>query len=355
MMALRLGEYVVYGELYNTRNYATHGVMVLRGETADEETVVRLDLTGNCGPDLQGKAFRFWPEEADASDAVFNLDEHAAFQSGQIGPTGTMTAQGWARTMPCRVEEYMRRAKLGEPPPTEWKRRLYLEWYGQNGRVVVELAGAVVEECTRIPEEAEDEGDWQPQPNVAPLPDAAGGQPAGGPGITMVRCDEDGVEIEDWSPSDSHGAAEDGIESIPDALQRALDREAAALDRTIRGAGEGDDEDDIHEHELMDHCIDHDEQCPATSLLDNVDKLPRPETLNDEQVEGQLEALLAQMAVIGMALDVCEHFTPRDCYRLLLDTILPEPNVYERLIGTGWVQHVMTHEYCPKCDAEVEP
>lgn len=136
-MAFRLGEFVVYGELRNTRHYETFGVIVLRGDAPGQETVLRIELTGNCGRDLQGKFFRFTPGENDKGDAVFRMKEHRGFQDRQIGPTGTMTAQGWVRTLPCSAAEFMRRAELGEPPPTEWKNRLYLEWYGQNGRVVV--------------------------------------------------------------------------------------------------------------------------------------------------------------------------------------------------------------------------
>jgi len=62
-MAFRLGPHVVYGELRNTSHYATHGVLVLQGEAPGEETVVHIDLTGDCEPDLRGKGFRFWPDE----------------------------------------------------------------------------------------------------------------------------------------------------------------------------------------------------------------------------------------------------------------------------------------------------
>ena len=58
--------------------------------------------------------------------------------------------------------------------------------------------------------------------------------------------------------------------------------------------------------------------------------------------------------MLGIALDVCEHFSPRDCYGLLRDTILAEPSVYMELVGTSWVQHVMTSEYCADCEAEFE-
>jgi hypothetical protein len=364
-MAIRLGEYVVYGELYNTANYSTHGVIALRAREEGEETVVRLDLTGNCDPDLRGKGFRFWPEEPAASGEVFRLKEHKGFQDRQIGPTGTMTAQGWARVLPCPAEEFERRAKLGEAPPTEWKRRLYLEWYGQNGRVVVEMAGVIVEECTRPAKGTDDEGDWAPLPNPEPHPDLPPERPQPGLGIVVERLDGDKIEIEHWATppgedacSAGEGLEEEGLaegagELMPASLQKVLDEQSAAIDRAIRGESGDEDDSLIPELELMDYCIDHGDAKPMGLLLGSVEHLPPPDELGDEEIEARLKALLARMAMLGVALDVCEHFTPRDCYALLRDKILPEENAFEELIGTGWAQHVMTHEHCPRC-ASVE-
>lgn len=352
-MTLRLGEYVVYGELRNTNNYSTHGIVVLRGKAPGEETVLRIDLTGNCDPDLEGKHFRFLPGEADDSDIHFVAEENTYVRDMQFGPTGIMTSQGWLRTLPCGVEEFLHRSKLGEPPPTPWKRRLFLEWYGPNGRTTIEMVGAVVEECIRQPEDDDDEGDWTPVPNLADPPDTADAEPAAGPEFTILRQDGDEVHIEHWTPPPGPERGEHGYESVPGDLQRTLDRESAAIDRAIRGE-DGSGDDDTAELELMDYCLEHGETQSAASLLPDVGELPRPETLSDEEVEGQLKVLLAHLAFINVAFDVCEHFSPRDCYCLLVDTILKEKNTYAELIGTGWTQHFSTYDYCQDCDAEVE-
>lgn len=354
-MAFRLGDYVVYGELRNRRNYSTHGVIVLRGVAPGQETVLRLDLTGNCESDLHGKSFRFTPGDGGAQDAVFRMEEYPGFQDRQIGPTGMMTAQGWVRVMPCSVEEFWRRAKLGEAPPTEWKRHLYLEWHSQNGRVLVEMAGPLVEECVREPEGEDDEGEWTPLPNLAPPPDAANPKPAHGLGFTIVRMDGDDAHIERWTPRDPalHDDDEEDV-SLPEELRRELAGEASAIERAIRGDDESSDDDCTRELALMDYCLEHSEGQPVASLLGDVDHLPPPEELDDEEIETELKVILARLAGIGIALDVCEHFTPRDCYRLLKDTILPKPTAYGELAGTGWVQHFSTWEYCADCDAEHE-
>ncbi len=361
-MAYRLDEYVVYGELWNKSNYFTYGNIVLRGEAPGEETVLRVELTGNCDKDLRGRHFRFMPA-GDAGDGpIFHEEDHPPFQMRQIGPTGDMTAQGWVKVMPCSVEEFMRRAELGEAPPTAWKRKLYLEWYGQNGRVVIEMADPVVEECVREPKrgrdadaDAEDEGDWVPLPNLALPPDLGQSGPPAAPEITMITRDEDGTRVEQWTPSERDGEEEDDpSQSTP--LQRHLDAESAAIDRALHFSpcGEDSDDDSIREMELMDHCIDHCQEQPYFLLLQDTDKLPPDGELDDVHVEAELKGLLAQLAMIGVTLDVCEHFTPRDCYRLLRDRVLLEPGAYPELVGTGWVTHISTYEYCKECDAEME-
>ncbi len=353
-MTLRLGEYLVYGELRNTRNYSTHGIAVLRGEAPGEETVLHLELTGDCGPDLKGKHFRFQPGKADNSGVHFVAEENTGIRDMQFGPTGTMTAQGWVRTLPSSVEEFLHRSKLGEPPPTPWKRHLYLEWYGPNGRTTIEMADAVVEECIRQPENDDDEGDWIPVPNLADVPDAADMERPSNPDFTIFRRDGDDVHIEHWTPPPAPERGEHGYESVPDDLQRTLDRESAAIDRAICGEDGSDEDGGTAELELMDYCLDHSEARSAASLLPDAGELPSPETLSDDEVEDRLKGLLTQLAMINITLDVCEHFTPRDCYCLLVNTLLEEKSAYEELIGTGWRQHFSTWEHCPDCEAEVQ-
>lgn len=104
----------------------------------------------------------------------------------------------------------------------------------------------------------------------------------------------------------------------------------------------------------MDECLEHGEQTPFLELLGDRVALPRPESLSDTEVEAHLKIVLSQLALFGVAFAVCDHCTPREAYRILLDEVLPDCGAYEDLIGTEWVQHFMTHEYCAECDAEAE-
>jgi hypothetical protein len=83
-------------------------------------------------------------------------------------------------------------------------------------------------------------------------------------------------------------------------------------------------------------------------------KLYPDDQLNDKQVQQALQMLLARLAVHGICLDMCEHYTPRQAYCLLTKLILKEENVYPDLPNARYVQHFMTAEDCEQCQAEFE-
>lgn len=351
-MALRLSDYVVRGELNNTKRYSTFGYLELAGV----EGVIMFSLTGDCAPDLRGRRIFF--EAAPAADKPAAPPPRIAGQL--IGVTGQMTAAGWVKTFNCSTEEFLSRAKLGEAPPTTWARRLYLEFYCQHGRTVIELAGPLLADdpAGGIAEQA----DWQPLPETTPPPTPAEEQAmdeqakACGPEIILI--DQAG-EAEHIDPADFH---EDFMGQGPldpgSSLQRQLDAQAAAIDRAIRGEAPtepaAEDEDALlAEMELMDDLITTGEGDPL-ALAFQGRRLPRPEQLTDEQVETLLKSLLAELALHGVALHVCEHYSPRDAYRLLLEKMFREWTYRPQLIGTGWTQNYMTSEHCPACEEEAE-
>ena len=350
-MALRLGEYVECGELLNTRNYSTHGWIKLRGH--DEP--LRLELTGNPDPDLRGCHIQFEARDDDPDDippdAISRtspkevdekLLEGLAWQ--QIGPTGNMTAARKVKVTDCSVEELCQRCKLGEPPPFTWKPLLYLEWYSQNGRVVIEMADPIIEFI---------EGDGG-QATEEPVSDEELEEAAGGFSVTAVQIDEDGeVHTETFTAEDlAEEADEDPYGLLPDDLQRQLDRDARDTDRALGG---DDDVDEVmRETELMDDLIEHLDGEPLLELLHSPKSFPPPDKLADDEAEGALKTLLGELALFGIALDVCEHYAPRDAYRLLVEEILPNESAYRELQGTQWVQHFSTYEHCEQCEAELE-
>ncbi|MBI2432170.1 MAG: hypothetical protein HYV26_04810, partial [Candidatus Hydrogenedentes bacterium] len=290
-MATRLGEYLVYGELRNVTHYSTFGVLLLRGGEPGAETMIRFELTGDCDPDLRGKCVRFWPEESETAGPVFDLDKFRDFEELQVGPTGTMTAEGWARALPCSVEEYLDRSRLGEPPPTAWKRRLYLEWFGQNGRVVTELAGVVVQEQIREPENDDDEGAWAPLPHRAPKP-RPDEKLQGSLDITEIHLDDGEVQMQSWTttPSDEEEEDEDSeYGDLPDELQRDLDAEARAIDRALREEHEFEEDDTTPGLGLVDTYLESGDAAPVIALLGDIEPPPPVDALDEEQAEAYLK------------------------------------------------------------------
>ena len=67
---------------------------------------------------------------------------------------------------------------------------------------------------------------------------------------------------------------------------------------------------DVHGSKM--HYIDEGEGDPVGMIFDGPMQFPRPDQLSYDQIEETLKSLLAQFALYGIALHVCEHFTPRD-------------------------------------------
>ncbi len=132
-MAWRIADLVVEGEIDNTVKGCVTGWVRL----SDRVELLRLDLQGDCHPDLAGWRFRIqrlrdvplWAEPVDASGLA----------NGQVGDAGDITADQVIRDFDCPIEEFLARKRAGEPVPETLRKALYLEWYSDsNGRVVIQ-------------------------------------------------------------------------------------------------------------------------------------------------------------------------------------------------------------------------
>ena len=355
-MAWRLNDLVICGELLNTRKNSVHGWLGLRGH----ERPLVFQLTGNCDPDLRGRHIRFETrpsrqQDDDAENAERDENALANLAWQQIGPTGTITAARKVKVTDCSTRELYMRCKAGEPPPFQWKRCLYLEWFSQNGRVVVELVDPIIEFV---------EADATPAPDEPPE-GAEGEEPPEAPGsglsVTAIQLGEDGdAEIRDLSPADLDAEdepPEDPYGLFSDELRQQFDRDAADTDRALDGDGDGDDEEAeraLRETELMDDLLEHNPGEPIRAFVDVHTDLPPPERLDEQQAETAVKTLLGRLALFGIALDICPHFTWLDAYRLLLERICTEHRAYRELKDTQWVQQFMTSEFCEQCKADAE-
>jgi len=334
-VACRLNDFIECGELINTKRFSTHGWLKLRGV----ETPLTLRLTGNCGPDLAGWHIRFESRgpraeaggepDPDELARLLALDP-PRLAAQQIGPTGDMTAARKVKIADCSAHELCHRCKGGEPPPFRWVRCLHLEWYSQNGRVVVELVDPILEyvDFATIPGVSADSRPSEPHADLVEeggAPDAAS-QPGSYAGPCGEACAAEELDAE---PDDPHGLFSQG--------------DGEAEDDFLRQMGPTDD------------AIENSPGEPIGSLLDALGPLPEPDELSERQAEVQLKALLGQLARFGVALDVCEHFTARNAYRLLKEHILPEGRIHPELRGSDWVEHFTTQEHCAECAAQAQP
>lgn len=336
-MALRLGDYVIRGELNNTKDYSTFG----RLELAGAEAPFAFELTGNCDPDLRGKRIRF-----EAAPSYENPPELPKVAGHLIGVTGTITAANWGKAFECSTKEFVRRASFGEPPPTTWKRLLYFEFYSQHGRTLIELLGPKLEYDAG----GVDGEDWRPLPEQERRTEALAEPDF--PEIVVVHRTGEVEHIDPREYLDQHEASD-----TMSRLQRLLDSQNDAVERAIRGESDKDSDDIdgcIAEMELMDYLIDHKEGDPLALAFQTPRRLPLPDEIPEDQIEPLLKSLLAELALFNIALHVCEHYSLRDTYRLLVEKLHDEWTYHPELAGTGWVQNYMTSEYCPKCDEECD-
>jgi len=295
--------------------------------------------------DLRGRSFEFEIPKNDRPPTDEDRKRAASFRNQQIGPVGEITAARKRKTFDCSVEEFYRRSELGEPPPTRWCQCLYLEWYSQNGRVVIELP----EPQLRFIEEGASPGgrdDFAREEEgleIGAMPDAAAEAEAVNPDDEI-----DSLGVLNVSDEESAKGEEEGYGLIPDELNRELERSARRTDREI--AGEPEDADRaIEECELLEHLIGHGQGTPTGKLLARLG-LPRPDAnLTDAEAWLALSTALMQLAMFGVAFDVCEHCSVQDAYRILIEKVCEECTVFPEMRGTSYVQHFSTSDFCQRC------
>jgi hypothetical protein len=339
-MAFRLGDLVIAGFFYNSRPFSVHGRLLLRGC----EMPVLVELTGDPAEDLRGRGFEFEVPRNDRPPTDEDRERAMAFRNQQIGPVGEMTASQKRKTFDCSVEEFYRRSELGEPPPVRWCQCLYLEWFSQNGRVVIELAdpqlrflenGQAPSGTDEFPRETED-SQTEATPDDA-SPDSEDEIPpfASSPG----------------AEDESTNADDEGYGLIPEEFNRELERSARRIDREIAAKPPGADG-GIEECEMLDDLIEHGEATPTGKLLDRL-RLPAPSAdLTETQARQALNTALMELALFGIAFHICGHCSIQDAYRILIEKVCEECRVFPEMRGTSFVQHFSTSDFCQQCQDE---
>ena len=131
-MALRIDKAVARGWIDNRVRGRVTGEIHIIGMNSP----IRLDLEGDCLPDMAGRLCEF-------TNPAPELNERLVINESQTGKTGDMTASRRCRVPDISPMEYYAMRKNGGDPPSHMSNVLYLEWFSErNGRVVVEVPDA---------------------------------------------------------------------------------------------------------------------------------------------------------------------------------------------------------------------
>lgn len=194
-----------------------------------------------------------------------------------------MTTRGKVQIFNCSDDEGFHQGHAADAIPSSCRQSLFLEWYSQNGHIIVELLEVAVRRV-HIP--------------LIPLPDETD------PWDPLDAGDEildDQVEDEDDEfAEEDESEEEDPFGLFPEDLE---DRLACGL------SPEEGELDPFSDEELDALSDDPSTEIPLRMLFDPPLKLYPACQLTDSQLEESLQVLLACLARHGVALRVCEHFT----------------------------------------------
>ena len=336
-MAFRLDDLIIAGFFCHSRPFSFHGRILLRGC----EDPILVELTGDPAEDLRGRSFEFEVPKNDRPATDEDRKRARSFRNQQIGPVGEITAARRRKTFDCSVEEFCRRSELGEPPPTRWAQTLYLEWYSQNGRVVIELA----EPELRFLENGEAPGGAD---DVALEVDNAESASGFDDAASYLDDEDDPLAAPELADEEHASPQDESYGLIPDELTRELERSARRTDREIAGESE-DAAGAIEECEMLDNLIEHSDGTPTGKLLSGL-QLPAPAPdLTEAQAREALSIALMELAMFGVAFHICEHCSAQEAYRILIEKVCEECTVFPEMRGTSFVQHFTTSDFCERC------
>lgn len=347
-MAFRIGEYIIGGSLDNTRRHRVSGWIAF-----GERCGIHLELVGDLAGDLQGRRIEFdVPGREPGPDDVVeplikDLSRH------QIGAAGDMLFR-IARVPEGPIDEFYLRCKRGDPPPVHEHPCLYLEWFGQQGRVVAEIVDPVLSDV--VAEET------QPSDAVPePLPDPSDV----GLGVTGVSIDENGyaetfkIDTSDEEDDDPYGLFPADIEQQLNVTEDVPYDDFPSAEppqpRDWADVIPGIDPETKALYEQWDEIYGGRKDELLSAMLDPPLQLPPPDEVQDEATaRAYVLQIAASLARLSVAFDLCKHFDMVRAYRWLVEEILVEGHVHPNQLAHEIVTHYSSWEFCPACDAEFD-
>lgn len=375
-MVQQIGDYILRGELRNTRANGVFGWIEFAPDFG-----LHIELTGNLSGELQRKHIRFSSPRSKFPEVNPNAELPALIENladRQIGVVGDVLLRR-VRVPTIPLPEFIKLEREEQQRHSVEKDCLYLEWYSQNGRVEAEILDPEIEyvdERSAEPSEApefEPLGDGLNSSIAEAYLDHEGGV-AGSVefqiGDDVDNSDDDsGDDVDDDDP---YGLFDPNLQrEVAEALENETDfpqpflpgetqdenhdfddsapRKKRSWDEVIPGI----DPQTKAMYEQWDEIFEGEKDEPVACLFETPLRLPPPDRVtSDEEAQSLVVSILAQLALLSVAVDVCEHFTPLQTYRLLMTEILPTAKVHPNLAASRMVQHYSTSDYCDACEAE---
>lgn len=356
-MPLRIADHVFSGELRNTRRNAVFGWIEFAPDYG-----IRLELTGNFSTQLAGKHIRFKNVQL-APERICEPGSFPSFiedlEDRQIGVVQSMELRT-TRVPNLPIDEFLSLPESERESHLTEKPCLSLEWSSQNGDILCELIQPEIEFVEEEPDTISSE--------AKPLGFGSGLES----GATELILNEDvpfgnydpDADADDAPDEEDEPEDEDDPYGLFDAnLQQNVSESLGEDLPVLEDGGKRDWEDVIPDidpetkamYEQWDEIFEGKKDEPLSYLFPTTLKLPKPERVEtEEEAEQLVKAILAQLALLSVAIDVCEHFTAHQTYRLLMQEILPSAKVHPNLAASEMVQHYATSDYCQQCDAEFE-
>ncbi len=327
----RLDNLIAFGEIEQTRRNCVMANLWVRG---DQDIVITLELAGNLEGIAANRTFRFranellWAEEPDLEDCSLQL-----YQQGVVGR--------------CVIEATPQDPEdLGSSADDSHRAyqpmNLTLEWWAQDGHVILQLESACIEfegeyreleDLIDCDEEPPEPFDCEMDENGVPawlrdLPEDATSNDA------VIGHDEE-LDVHNILPIEQMKAEE--AEMSWEELEHNNSPETQAL---------------YHEWDEILHGKNHE---PFDWLIDDSVRLPLPQQIRDEaEAVEVLRKLLSRLAPLGIVLDMCEHISAFEAYQMMINEFLPGTQIHPRMGAAGFVHHFSTWEYCEQCNEEMD-
>ncbi len=368
-MAHHIGDYIMRGELRNTRANGVHGWLQFAHDLG-----VHLELTGNFRGQLAGKHFKFSTPRFDQADPQQSdplPEDIQRLVDRQIGVIGEVRLLR-RRVPTIPLDDFTLLDRAGQQRCSVEKDCLYLEWFSQNGRVVAEIVDPSIEYVDDQQTDRDDPPVFEPMgdgldSSIAETYLDLEGRAIADAEMEDGRDGDDETEMDDEA-DDPYGLfAPDLDQNLADALKtpdtlrdsdfderydedggepttRSWDEVIPGLDPAIKAM-----------YEQWDEIFEGKKDEPVAYLFDTPLRLPPPDRVStDQEAQPLVVAILAKLALLSVAVDVCEHYTPLQTYRLLMTEILPTAKVHPNLAASRMIQHYSTSDHCETCDAEFE-